>query len=152
WAAQHSANAEAIRHLTAALELLKSFPDTLDRTRRELELQIALGAPLMATKGYAAPEVGAAYHRALELSRKIGETPELFRVLFGLQTFYLVRAELKKARELAEQLLNLAQRVGDPALLLQAHEQLGIASFSLGELTVAREHCDQGIALYDPER
>jgi class 3 adenylate cyclase/tetratricopeptide (TPR) repeat protein/DNA-binding IscR family transcriptional regulator len=152
WAAQHSANAEAIRHLTTALELLKSFPDTLDRTRRELELQIALGAPLMATKGYGAPEVGAVYHRALELCRKIGETPELFRVLFGLQAFYLVRAELKKARELAEQLLNLAQRVGDPALLLQAHEQLGIASASLGEPTVAREHCDQGIALYDPER
>ena len=126
---QHSANAEAIRHLTTALELLKSLPDTLERTRRELELQIALGAPLIATKGYGAPEVGAAYDRALELCRKIGETPELFPVLFGLWAFYLVRAELKKARELAEQLLNLAQRVEDPALLLEAHTALGAASF-----------------------
>src|SRR6266498_5544376 len=104
-AVEHSANAEAIRHLTTALELLKSLPDTLERTRRELELQIALGAPLIATKGYGATEAGAAYDRALELCRKIGETPELFPVLWGQSVFYLVRAEHKKGRELAEQLL-----------------------------------------------
>jgi predicted ATPase len=152
WAVQHSANAEAIRHLTTALELLKSLPDSLERTRRELELQIALGAPLIATKGFGAPEVGAAYGRALELCRKIGETPELFPVLWGLWEFYEARAEHKKARELAEQLFNLAERVGDPGLLVEAHLALGSASFWLGQPTVAREHWDKGIALYDPER
>jgi predicted ATPase len=151
-AVRHSANAEAIRHLTTALELLKSLPETLERARREIELQIALGAPLIATKGYGATEAGAAYDRALELCREIGETPELFPVLFGLWLFYAPRAELKKARELAEQLFNLAQLAGDQALLLEAHLPLGITSFLLGEPTVAREHLDQGIALYDPER
>jgi class 3 adenylate cyclase/predicted ATPase len=151
-AVQRSANAEAIEHLSSALERLKSLPETLERTRRELELQIALGAPLMAIRGYGAPEVGAAYDRALELCRKIGETPELFPVLFGLSGFYWLRAELRKARELAEQLLILAQRVGDPALLLQAHAALGAASFYLGEPTVAREHWAQAMVLYDPER
>jgi predicted ATPase len=73
-------------------------------------------------------------------------------VLFGLSLFYLVRAELKKTRELGKQLLNLAQGVGDPALLLEAHERLGIASFFLGEPTIALEHWDEGVALYDPER
>jgi tetratricopeptide (TPR) repeat protein len=73
-------------------------------------------------------------------------------VLWGLFAFYLVRAEFKKARELAEQLFNLAERVGDPGLLLEAHLALGDASFFLGEPTVAREHWDKGIALYDPER
>jgi predicted ATPase len=151
-AVQHSANAEALRHLTTALDLLKSLPDSLERTRRELELQIALGAPLIATKSWGATEVGATYHRALELCRKIGETPELFPVLWGLWVFYLVRAEHKKERELAEQRFSLAQRVGDPPLLLVAHLSLGAASFYLGEPTVAREHWDKGIALYDPER
>jgi predicted ATPase len=46
WAVQHSANGEAIRHLTTALKLLNSLPDSLERTRRELELQ-TLGAPLL---------------------------------------------------------------------------------------------------------
>jgi predicted ATPase len=133
------------------MELLKSLPETLERTRRELELQIALGPPL-ATKGLGTPEVGAAYERALELCRKIGETPELFPVLFGLFIFYLVRAEHRKAREFAEQLFNLAERVGDPGLLLEAHLALAYVSLFLGEPTVAREHLDQAIALYDPER
>jgi predicted ATPase/DNA-binding IscR family transcriptional regulator len=151
-AVQHSANAEALGHLTTALDLLKSLPDSLERTRRELELQIAVGAPLIATKGYGATEVGTTYHRALELCRRFGETPELFPVLWGLWVFYLVRAEHKNERELAEQLFSLAQRVGDPGLLVVAHLALGAASFYLGEPTVAREHWDKGIALYDPER
>ena len=152
-AVQHSANAEAIRHLTTALELLKSLPDTPERTRRELELQIALGAPLIATKGYGAPEVGAAYDRALELCRKIGETPELFPVLFGLWAFYLVRAEHKKARELAEQLLNLAERVGDPA-----SSPRGARSTRHRHPSTLENQRSPGnigtraIALYDPER
>ena len=35
-AVRHSANAEAINHLTTALELLKTLPDTPERTRQEL--------------------------------------------------------------------------------------------------------------------
>ena len=52
----------------------------------------------------------------------------------------------------AEQLFNLAQRVGDPALLQLGQHALGAAAFWLGEPTVAREHLDKGIALYAPER
>ena len=83
-AVQRSANAEAISHLTTALELLKTLPDTPERAQQELTLQIALGVPLMATKGYAAPEVGKAYTRARELCQQVGETPQLFPVLWGL--------------------------------------------------------------------
>ncbi len=43
-AVQRSANAEAITHLTTALELLKTLPDTPERIQQELALQLALGA------------------------------------------------------------------------------------------------------------
>ena len=59
---QRSANAEAISHLTTALELLKTLPDTPERTQQELTLQITLGVPLMATKGFAAPGSGSNLH------------------------------------------------------------------------------------------
>ena len=151
-AVQRSANAEAITHLTTALELLKTLPDTPERTQQELTLQITLGLPLMATKGYAAPEVEAVYTRARELCQQVGETPQLFPVLWGLWVFYLVRAEFQTARELGEQLLSLAQSVQDPALLLEAHWVLGETLFWLGEFASAREHLEQGIALYDPQQ
>ncbi len=120
-AVERSANVEAISHLTKGLELLTTLPDTPERAQQELILQVALGVPLMATKGFAAPEVGTIYRRARELCQHVGETPQLFPVLWGLWAFYVVRAELETAYELGEQCLRLAQNVQDPALLLEAH-------------------------------
>jgi predicted ATPase len=151
-AAQRSANMEAIGHLTKGLELLKTLPDTTERAQQELTLQLALGAPLIATKGYTAPEVEGVCVRARELCQQVGETSQLFQVLFGLFSFHIVRTECKTARELAEQLLSLAQRVQDPALLLPARQALGQCLYLLGELVPAREHLEQGIALYDRQQ
>ena len=61
-------------------------------------MQIALGAPLMATRGFAAPEMESVYTRARELCQQQGETSQLFSVLFGLWAFYVHRAELQTAR------------------------------------------------------
>ena len=148
-ATQRSANVEAIAHLTTGLELLKSLPDTPERTQQELTLQMALGVPLMATKGLAALEVGKAYARARELCQQLGETPQLFHVLRGLLQFYTARAEHKIGRELAELCLRLAQSTRDPALLMEAHYPLGNNLFYLGEFVLAREHFEQSLALYD---
>src|SRR5262249_45379214 len=151
-ASQRSAHVEAIAHLTKGLELLKTLPETPERAQQELTLQIILGSPFMATKGYTAPEVERTYARARELCRQVRETPQLFQVLYGLLSFYLVRAEYKTARELGEQLLSLARNVRDPALLLPAHQVLGQCLYFLGELVPAKEHLEQGIALYDPQQ
>ena len=148
-AVQRSAHAEAISHLTTAIELLETLPHTSERDRQELTLQIALGAALMATKGWAAQEVEKVYIRARELCKYMGETSQLFSVLFGLQAFYVHRAKLQTARELAEQSYSLAQRLQDPALLLEAHHLLVYNLVYLGEFTLAREYSD-GIALYNP--
>src|SRR5216684_1617076 len=102
-AVQRSAYAEALTHLTTALELLKTLPDTPERGQQELTLQLAVGVPLTATKGFAAPEAEHAYSRARELCQQLGETPQLFPALRGLWTFYLLRAEYETARELGEQ-------------------------------------------------
>jgi len=149
-AAQRSANVEAIAHLSKGLEVLNLLPDTPERIQQELTLQISLGGPLIAIKGYAAPEVEKTYTRAQELCRQIGETPQLFPVLRGLWVFYLAGAELQTARKMAEQILTLAKSVQDLDLLIEARGALGLTLFHVGELALAREHLEQGIALYDP--
>jgi predicted ATPase/class 3 adenylate cyclase len=148
-AVQRWANTEAITHLTTALELLKTLPDTPERAQHELTLQIALGTALMATKGYAALEAGRAYARARELCQQVGDSLQLFPVLRGLLHFHLNRGELQSARELGEQLLSLAQGRQDSAFLLEAHYTLALLLFYLGEIVSARQHAEQGIALYD---
>jgi predicted ATPase/class 3 adenylate cyclase len=151
-ATQRSANTEAISHLTKGLELLRTQLDTPERTQQELALQMALGNSLMATKGYAAPEVEEVYTRALDLCRQTEEPPRLFPVLVGLWRLYLTRAEHKRARELGEQCLSLAQRGHNPVRLLGAHQSLGVTFFYLGELAQARAHLEQALTFYDPQK
>jgi predicted ATPase len=151
-AAQRSANIEAIAHLTKGLELLKTLPETPERAQQELALQITLNSPLIATKGYAAPEVERVCSRALELCRQVGETPLLFPVLIGLSSFRFVRAEHQTARELAEQCLSLAQRVHGPIRPIWAHYLVATTSLCLGEFALAHDHLERGIALYDPQK
>ena len=111
---QRSAYVEAVAHLTKGLELLTTLPDHLDRLQQELPLQVALGAALFAAKGYTAPEVEKTYSRARELCQQLGEIPQLFPVLWSLVVFHNIRAEFRTARELAEQLLHLAQSIQNP--------------------------------------
>jgi predicted ATPase len=151
-AVQRSANAEAITHLTAALELLKNLPATPERDQQELTLQIALGVPLMATKGWSAPEVERAYTRARDLCEQLGETRQLFSVLRGLWECYEVQGKLVAARELGEQLFSLAENTADPALLLVAHDVLADTLYYEGQFVAARAHAEQGTALYDRQQ
>jgi predicted ATPase len=134
-----SAYVEAVAHCSKGLEVLQSLSETPERTQHELLLQTTPGTALMVTKGPATPEVEAAYSRALALCRQVGETPQLFVALMGLWQFSLVRAQHQTARELGERLLILAQSVGDPALLVEAHRALGEALQKLGELVPARQ-------------
>src|SRR5262249_50223659 len=137
-AIQGSAHVEAITHLRKGLAVLTMLPDTHERTQCELDLQTALGPVLINTHGMAAPEVEHVYARARELCQQVGETPQLFSVLWGLWWFYEVRGETQTALELATQLLALARHEQDVALLLQAHRAMGQTLFWRGELTLAR--------------
>jgi predicted ATPase/class 3 adenylate cyclase len=148
-ALQHSAPLEAVCHLTTALELLATLPETPVRTQQELDLQVALGPALMATKGQGASEVEQTYARARALCHQLGDTPQLVPTLRGLWRFYQSRGALATARELGEQLVQWAVRVADPLLRLEAHTVLGQTLFQLGEYATARMHLEQGFTLID---
>jgi len=147
-----SANREAVAHLTKALELLVTLPDTPERAQQELTLQITLGQALVATKGYGALEAEQAFARARTLCESMGQTIRIFPVLRGLWNHYILRAELKTAQGLAEQLLELAQGMQDRGGLMNAHLALGDTLLCRGELSGALEHLEQSIALYDPRQ
>jgi class 3 adenylate cyclase/predicted ATPase len=151
-ASDRSAYLEASSHVTTGIELLKSLPETPERTQHALTLHIALGAALLVTKGQAAPEVEHAYTQARTLCQQAGEPPELVPILFGLWRCYIVRPQLHTARELGDTLLRLAQRANDPALAVIAHYALGCVWCCLGALPAARLHLEEGIACYTPDQ
>jgi predicted ATPase/class 3 adenylate cyclase len=146
-AIERSANLEAISHLTKGLDVLKTLPETPQRTQQELTLQLALGTPLVMIRGYEAPEVEQAYARAQELCQQVGDRSQRFSVLVGLRRLYFGRGQLRTAREVAEECLTLAQDLGNPAFLQEAHAMLGTTLVYQGELLSARTHLEQGLAL-----
>jgi class 3 adenylate cyclase/predicted ATPase len=151
-AVQRSANTEAIKHFTIALELLTGLPDTPERARRELSLQIALGVPLQVSKGPAAAELADVYSRALDLCQQVGEPGQRFSVLRGLWVLHHVRAELDIARTLADELLHMAEQAQDSTLLLEAHRALGSTSLWLGEFAKAWRHLERAGRLYNSQQ
>ncbi len=172
-ALERSANVEGIRHITqglAALEKLSTNASTreLEATaQRELELQTILGSALIATKGYAAPEVEVAYTRARELLEALESKESTlerdadssldrikdlrFPILFGLWLSHLVRGRFLSARELGEQCFVIAKQTEDPAFEVEAHRALGSTLYYLSEFKDALAHLEAGIKLYQPQ-
>ena len=149
---ERSAHVEAISHLRTGLKLLQTLPETPERLQRDVDMHITLGASLLATQGYAAPEVGETYTYARQLCQHLEDPQRLFPVLRGLWQYYNVRAEYQTAHALGEQLLTLAQQIQDRAMLVAAHRALGATLFYLGAVNTAHTHCAQGMALYDPQQ
>ena len=151
-AVQMSAYEEALLHYTRGLELLETMPNSADRAQRELSFQLALGIPLRAIKSYGAPERGRAYTRALELSRQIGEPAQIFQTLIMHWSYCMPRAEHRQALGIAEQILDLARRMGEPAQTAAARTVLGMSQVYLGAFTQARAHFERALADFDPRQ
>jgi class 3 adenylate cyclase/predicted ATPase len=148
-AAGRWANVEAIAHLSKGLELVETLPAAPEHLDEELALRLAIGGPLMSTKGYAAPELERSYSRAWSLCEQLDRSDALFPVLRGLWTCYFVRGELARAYDLAERLVVLADKEKAPLRRAHACRAVGCTSFYLGRLTDASEQFERGTALSD---
>ena len=149
-AAQRSANVEAIRHFSAAIGLIRTLPESVERDQSELAALTALGSLLIASRGWASPETGNAFSRAQELCRRLGETPELSQALYGISTFHLLRGEQQTAYELAREVLDYAERQQDSPMQVAANFVVGLSLYHLGDTASSKTYLERGLSLYDP--
>jgi adenylate cyclase len=151
-AQRNSANEAAIAHLRRGLELLQTLPDgapsTLDapRTRLELELLLALGVPLVLTRGHNTPEVRSVYSRARALCTP-ADLPDLFQAVLGLRRAHQMARELPTARDLGKTLLDIAGQIDDPTTLARAHMMQSEVLYWLGAFAAARDQGRKGLAV-----
>ena len=148
-AAGRSANVEAIAHLSKGLDLVQTLPDTPQRLEEELALLVAIGGPLIAKKGYPAPEVERTYSRAWTLCDQLGRSSELFPVLRGLWNCHQGRGELRQVYELAERLVVLGDEQGTPVRRALARRTQGTALFLLGRFADATAPLNEAISMDD---
>jgi len=148
-AAQVSAHHEAAALLGRGVELLHKLPADRKRDERELAMQLALGASLMALKGFGAAAVRDAYKRAQTLCDALGDPdPQRQMVLRGLWGYHLVRADYKVALDLAYSLYGLAMSANNTALLVEGHHALAFTLCHMGELPKAVRHRQLAIKLH----
>lgn len=139
--------AEAVRQLQKGVGMLSALPDTPERQRQELDLQVALGAALIATHGYTAPETDRAFDRARELCERVGETSQLLRVVWGQFIRRFVGGDQNSARDTAEEILRLSERMGDTGGREMGHAGRGCALLHLGALAPARTELMQALEI-----
>jgi predicted ATPase len=152
-ALHRSALSEAVRHLRHGLELLLNLPSGATRDAQELRFQSGLGTACLAFKGWASPEAGAAYTRAVELARHTTTDPKVrLSVFWGLFAFNLVRGDMPATRANVEELLAVAQQVDDPELLLVAKMAQADGAYWWSEFDTMRSALHDLYRRYEPQR
>lgn len=148
YARQRYADTEAADLLKRALALCRGFPESERRLKQELDLLATLGPALVTTAGYSAAEVGETYHRALELSKRLGDR-NIFAILSGAWVFHTVRGDLKQARLFSLDFLGAAESAPTPGLMRAGNFMLGSCLFHLGQLEASLKQMTAAIGAHD---
>jgi predicted ATPase/class 3 adenylate cyclase len=148
-ASERSQYREAIAHLRNGLALVEELGDPDLQRERELELRLALGPAIITTEGGGAPEVSASYARTLELCE--GQPPSAAQFAAGWG-WWRASMDLRTGRKRADDLLRLAESLGERDLILQAHHCQWATLYMLGALQECCIHIATGLSMYDADR
>ena len=147
-AVHRASNREAIRHFRQALALIEKQPHTAGRLATELAILSQLGPALMTIHGWTAPDVGIVFERAERLARELERSKDLAPPLAGLWLYHAARGQFSRADEITQELFKVAEALGDPEILLQAHHCAWPVHWFRGALTQAKAHVEAGLGLY----
>jgi serine/threonine protein kinase/predicted ATPase len=144
-----SAFAEAIGHLTRGLTLVATLAESRTRDDWELQFLTGLAPAYIAARGYATPEVGPILVHARELCQRIGDTRQQLGIMLGMWEWHIVRGDLRVCADQATDGMALAERVGDPGMMMESLFMPGVTMFYRGQFPGARAHYENALAGYD---
>jgi class 3 adenylate cyclase/predicted ATPase len=153
-ALRRSAGSEALKHFSSALGLLEELPDATDRWQQELDIRLGLGTALITARGFRSlgPEIAKHYERAVALGRGLADDKKLFRAMWGSWYANLIIGQTEHALAIANELVDVARRLADPDLMLEAYHSRWANSHVMGLNPIVLADTQRGIALYDAER
>jgi tetratricopeptide (TPR) repeat protein len=126
---------------------LNGLPETPDRNKQEIAVQLALGIPLIAVRGYASAETREAFSRAHVLCLQLGNIPEYFQALFGLWGHSWMSGKNDDALRMADEFLSRARLLSEIVPLMVAHRIMGSTLLTVGNFQSSVNHFDEAIRL-----
>jgi class 3 adenylate cyclase/predicted ATPase len=149
-AIRRSANIEAVRHFSRAIELLQISSEPRGRDSSELAMRIKMSGPLIATRGYVTQALADNYERAWELCNKLKQDKSAFPVMYGQWVIPYVRGDMRTALANSERFLRRAEKQKDTGLLMMGHRVYGSSLVWSGDTQRGSEHLRRALSLYRP--
>ena len=138
--------AEAVAQFETGLELLQKLPDDDRRAELELDLRNAVFLALMTTKGYASLEAEQSAARAMVLCQRPGINWEkTWSALYAVFVVHLARPDLRKACEIAAEMLARAEEHETRGPYCGRGELFGVREDGLGRLPARRPRLRPGV-------
>ena len=152
-AIERSANLEAVAHFRAGLNSLLTLPESEERDRKELDVQLAMINPLMSTttKGFASDEANLSSSRARELCEKLGETQRLGGVLFTDAVNHLAAGEYQSMKDIGTELVRLGDHYNDRLMMICGLEAEGWGALGLAQFSFVLSNTARRLKLHDPD-
>ena len=149
-AVARSAMTEASAQLRKGLKLIAAIADSHSQLSYELDLQMALGPALLATKGFAASEVGDTFARARTLAEQLDRPEYQVPLLYGLRLYHTVRSEFELGLSFASQITQIGEARADRAVQLLGLRCRGEIDLYMGDFVSARAFFEQCHEMRDP--
>lgn len=137
-----SAFKEAEEAYRQALTLLTTLPETPERDGREIDLIVPLVVVASNNHGWSSTTVTALSGRSNALAEKAATLSQLVLQRFAAMVSTWQSGDYARARALADQLLDLAEREGSDFSLRCAHEGQFWTRYSSGDFSGAESHYD----------
>jgi class 3 adenylate cyclase/tetratricopeptide (TPR) repeat protein len=139
---------EAQQAYQGALSVISTLPPSSDSDALELALQGSLAEILRITRGYSAPQTVVATTRARVLSEKNGDIAQRFAQSVGAWAAASSGGDYLTARQLADQVLELARADGSRVSLAHAHMIQMTSRYRAGDLVGAEDYFERGQDLF----
>ena len=142
---QRSALVEAVDHFKNGLALLRTQTRSQLQQCKMLEYLVNLGPAMIATRGSGEAETEEVYREAVALTESLPESEDHFTAHWG---WWRISRNFQTKAERALRLQQLAERLDDDGLKMQAHHCQWPTRFHLGDHVGCQQHIDAGIKLY----
>ena len=135
---------EALEHLEIARGLLESC-DAAARAAHELSLRMLLPTAMVATRGFAAPEVEEAYLDALDLAAATGNDEARASIAYSLAALHEYRGQHEEAYAVLSAVS--PDVAASDRLAVEYHALLSCTHFHRGGFSETVSHADSGLLL-----
>lgn len=150
-AATRHAHQETVELAQRALALQEQVPDDTERARSTMQLHLLLASAQIVLRGYGSTEVEAAYQAAEHAGRQLTDVAYPLRIRLGLEACYVMRGDLQRAAELAQEGVLATDWERDARLAMQARWALANVRFHQGDWSAALHGFDDCLAHYQQD-